>query len=72
MRDWLKEKRREHGYTMAQMADKLDITESYYSMIEAGNRQKKLDMILAGKISSILAIPVERIAELETENQAAQ
>ena len=68
MRDWLKDKRRERGYTMAQMAEKLDITESYYSMIEAGDRQKKMDVILAGKISSILAIPVEKIAELEVGN----
>lgn len=66
MRDWLKEKRTEKGYTMAQMASMLDITEGYYSMIESGDRQKKMDMALAGKLASILKTTIERIAELES------
>ena len=65
MRDWLKEKRCERGYTMAQMAEKLGITESYYSLIEAGNRQKKMDMILAGKLSDVLGITMQQIVEME-------
>ena len=65
MRDWLKEKRRERGYTMAQMAEKLGITESYYSLIEAGDRQKKMDMILAGKLSDVLGITMQQIVEME-------
>ena len=65
MRDWLKEKRRERGYTMAQMAAKLEITESYYSLIEANDRQKKMDIGLAIKLSDVLGIPVEEIINLE-------
>ena len=65
MRDWLKEKRRKRGYTMAQMAEKLGITESYYSLIEAGERQKKMDMILAGKISEALGITLDEIVSEE-------
>lgn len=65
MRDWLKESRREKGYTMAQMAEKLGITESYYSLIEAGDRQKKMDVILAGKLAEALGISVQQIAEME-------
>ena len=68
MRGWLKEKRVERGYTMAQMADKLDITESYYSMIEAGDRQKKMDMVLAGKLSGILEMPMQQISDLESQD----
>lgn len=68
MRGWLKEKRVERGYTMAQMADKLDITESYYSMIEAGDRQKKMDMVLAGKLSGILEMTMQQISDLESQD----
>lgn len=67
MRGWLKEKRVEHGYTMAQMAEKLDITESYYSMIEAGDRQKKMDMLLAGKLSGILDMTMQQISDFESQ-----
>jgi len=67
MRDWLKEKRVESGYTMAQMASKLEITESYYSMIESGERQKKMDVALAAKLSAVLDLPLKKI--VENENQ---
>ena len=61
----MKEKRTESGYTMAQMASMLNITESYYSLIEGGDRQKKMDMLLAGKLSVIFNIPIGQIAEYE-------
>lgn len=65
MREWLKTKRTEKGLTMAQMAEKLSITESYYSYIEAGERQKKMDVSLVGKLSAALDIPVEEIFRQE-------
>lgn len=65
MRTWLKEKRIEKGLTMAKIADELDITEGYYSLIEAGERQKKMDLALVSKLSVILEMPIEQIAELE-------
>lgn len=65
MRSWLKEKRTESGLTMAKMAEKLDITEGYYSLIEAGERQKKMDVALVIKLSAILGIPIDQIADLE-------
>lgn len=65
MRDWLKEKRTEKGLTMAQISKQLDITEAYYCMIENGERQKKMDVVLANKLSLILGIPVNKIVELE-------
>lgn len=65
MREWLKAKRTEKGLTMAQMAEKLSITESYYSYIEAGERQKKMDVSLVGKLSAALEIPVEEVFRQE-------
>lgn len=67
MRDWLKESRSEKGLTMAQMASRLNISESYYSLIEAGDRQKKMDMVIANKLSVILGVPIKKIVELESE-----
>lgn len=65
MRDWLKEKRQAKNLTMAEMAEKMDITESYYCLIENGERQKKMDIAIATKLATILDMPVGSIVELE-------
>lgn len=64
-REWLKEARTKAGKTMAEMGKELGITESYYSYIEAGERQKKMDITLCAKLSKIFCIPIEQIVELE-------
>ena len=65
MRDWLMKIREEHGMTQLEVAKKLDISESYYSYIESGERQKKMDIALASKLSVVFSVPIERIVELE-------
>lgn len=65
MRDWLKKERTDRGLTMAEMAKKLDLTESYYSRIEGGERQKKMDLLLVRKLASALDIPIEDIIRKE-------
>lgn len=67
MRTWLKEKRQAAGLTMAQMAEKLWITESYYSNIEAGKRQKELDLTIAAQLAQILHMSIEEIVACEKE-----
>ena len=67
MRKWLKEARTKKDLTMKQIAVELGITESYYSLIENGDRQKMMDISLAKKLSDILDIPVEKIIAFETE-----
>jgi len=66
MRDWLKQLREDKGLTQKQVGEKLDISESYYSYIEAGDRQKMMDISLARKLSSIFGVSVEQIVEFET------
>lgn len=66
LREWLKDKRLAQNLTMAKMAEKLDITEGYYSLIESGERQKKMDVGLVIKLSVILEMPIDQIVELET------
>ncbi|MBQ1349442.1 MAG: helix-turn-helix transcriptional regulator [Ruminococcus sp.] len=65
MRDWLKEKRTEKGMTMAEMAKRLDLSESYYSKIESGDRQRKMDIRLVSKLCKILDISIEEIIAKE-------
>ncbi len=70
MRTWLKNAREACGLTMKGTAEKLDISESYYSMIESGSRQKTLDISLASKISLLLNIPLQNIVDNEKALQA--
>ena len=65
MRDWLLSARQEKGMTQLDVAKRLDISEAYYSYIESGGRQKKMDIALAAKMSVIFGIPLETIVELE-------
>lgn len=67
MRDWLKELRSERGMTQAQLAEKLGISEAYLSYIESGERQKKMDLALAMKLSGILNIDLREIVESEAK-----
>lgn len=68
MRTWLKELREKLGLTQAQISKKLDISESYYNLIENGGRQKDLDLSIASKLSKILDVTVEWIADQESKS----
>lgn len=65
MRQWLKSRREETGLSARQVAAGLGISESYYSLIEKGERQKNLDFCLAVKLSHLLSIPLGKLAEYE-------
>lgn len=65
MRDWLKEARQAQRLTQKQMADAIGISEAYYSLIETGDRQKKMDVSLAISIGNILGLSIEDIIRKE-------
>ena len=67
MREWLKSKRLEKGMTMKDMGEKLGISESYYSMIESGERQKKMDLTLVAGLSVALGVSIAEIVAYDTE-----
>ena len=50
---------------MKQMGDALNISESYYSMIENAERQKKMDITLVAKLSDVLKIQIVQIVAEE-------
>ena len=71
MRQWLRDARQVKGMTMKQMADKLNISESYYCSIENGYRQRDMDISLVGKISETLEISVKQILQNEQAQRAS-
>lgn len=69
MRDWLAAARKEKGMTQLEVAKKLDVSEAYYSYIENGDRQKKMDVALAAKLSVVFGIPIAQIIEMENQKE---
>ena len=68
-RTWLKEARQKSGKTMAEVASDLGISESYYSYIEAGERQQRMDITLVAKLSKIFSLSIQQIVELEQKGE---
>jgi len=66
MRDWLKDLRQKDQMTMAQMAEKMEVSESYYAYIESGERQKKMDILVISKLAEIFGLSIQEIADMET------
>lgn len=67
MREWLKNARIERGLTMKELGMKLGISESYYCSIEAGTRQKNMDLSLVAALASALGISVADIVQFERD-----
>ena len=67
MRHWLKKLRTENGLTQKEMAEKLNIAQNYYNMIENGDRQKDINLSLVTKLAELFDVSVEWIAEQEKE-----
>lgn len=65
MRVWLKILREKNNLTQLEISKKLDISESYYNLIENGERQKNLDLSLVTKLAELFDVSVEWIAEQE-------
>lgn len=68
MRQWLYNARRENHMTMAQTAEKLNISESAYSQIENGNRQKNIRLGLAVQLADLFHLDIRDIANAEIRN----
>lgn len=67
MREYLIKLRKDKSLTQQEVADKIGITKQYYSAIERGKRQKKMDIVLVSAIASVFDMPIEQIVEYEKE-----
>ena len=65
MRDYLRKLRNEKGITQLEVANQLNISESGYSLIESGERQKDMSISMAEKLAAILDVPLTVILENE-------
>lgn len=65
MRDWMVTRRKELNLTAGQVAEELEITQPYYSMIENGIKQKKMDFYLAYKLANVFKMSLEDVARAE-------
>ena len=65
MKEYLRELRRKSGKTQSEIAIKLDISESYYSLIEIGERQADMSLSVMKKLSEAFDVPLEFIIEEE-------
>ena len=61
MREYLKTLHAETGISQIEASQKLDVSESYYSLILSGERQKDLDLSLALKLAKIFGVSIDFI-----------
>ena len=65
MRKYLKKLREKKELSQNMLANKLDITQQYYCLIENGERQKDLDLSLVIKLSKVFDVSVDYIISEE-------
>ena len=70
MREWLIQLR--GSATQGEIAEKLGITQQYYSYIDNGERQRKMDVQICERIAAVFGLPVSEIVRLETERLSSQ
>lgn len=54
MREYLRKLRQNAGLSQKGVSLKLDVSESYYSLIESGERQKKMNVDFLVKLADIV------------------
>lgn len=65
LREYLRLLRENKGMSMQDVADKIGISRQYYQQIEAGERQKKMDITLVIALSNLFDISAEQIISNE-------
>lgn len=69
VREYLIEAREKAGLTQQDVANRIGISRQYYQMVETGERQKRMDLYLAGVLSVVLNIPIAEIVQKESATQ---
>ena len=65
MREWLKKLREKTNMSQQNIAEKIGISQNYYSMIESGERQSKMTLDMANKLAEVFGVPIADILEQE-------
>jgi len=69
VREWLVSLRNEKKMAAQEVADRLGVSGAYYSMIETGKRQKRMDITLVAKLAEIFGVSIQHIVALERDYQ---
>lgn len=64
-RKWLKMARKKAGLSQKNMANACKMSDSYYSCIERGIRQKRMELEVASNIASALGTTLDHVREQE-------
>lgn len=72
VREYLIEAREKAGLTQQDVANRIGISRQYYQMVETGERQKRMDLSLAGGLSAVLNIPIDEIVQRESAAQESE
>lgn len=67
MRLYLRNIRKSQGLTQQNVAEKLNMTPQYYSLIEKGERQDSLSVSLLCKLAEVFNVPVNQLIEAENK-----
>lgn len=67
MREYLKEKRKSKGLTQQNVAERLNISTQYYSLIEKGERQESLNLSTLDKLAEIFGVPLSDLIAAERQ-----
>lgn len=65
MRKYLKTLRTTKNLTQAEVAKELDISESYFCLIEKGERKESLSVSVLCKLAEVFNVPVSDLIEAE-------
>lgn len=72
MREFLRDLRKERKLSQDDIAKRMGLTQSFYSMIETGERVERMNLEMAIKLANVLGIDsgdfIEREMEWELEN----
>ena len=72
MREYLVDLRESCGLSQQDVSKNLNITSQYYSMIERGERQSKMEITLAVQLSNIFNVSLQKFIELEQTYQKSK
>ena len=67
LRGYLKEKRKSQGLTQQNVAERLNISTQYYSLIEKGERQESLNLSMLDKLAEIFGVPLSDLITAERQ-----
>lgn len=67
MREYLIDIRNSKGFTQKYVSERLGVSESYYSLIEHGERQKDMNVLTLHKLSKIFKVSTKSLLDKELD-----